>query len=381
MNTSENIIRILQDIAKTGTVDPSMLKGLSFEEQELIENLQKQGLVDEALNFVKSNNIDNSWEKFKNKLLLKEKSVIPLWKKTLKYAAIFIVVIASSYFLLNKYKVADTEIKISSNEVELILENGDKQIINTNGESRIVKKNGELVGSQKGNAINYESNAVSEKIVYNELRVPYGKTFNIFLSDGTKVFLNSGTSLKYPVNFGKSKNREVFLVGEAYFEVSKDAIHPFIVNANQMNIKVLGTKFNVSSYTDDSEINTVLVEGSVSLSNDSSPKEESMLKPGFKGSWDKTQSKIVLEKVDTRIYTEWMNGDVIFRNATFEEMTKKLERNYNVKIQNNNIGLNLKKFNASFNKNIESIDDIMISISEIYPFTFNKMDDKIIINQ
>jgi transmembrane sensor len=380
MNTSENIVSILQDISKTGIVNPERIKGLSIEEQELIKNLHKDGLVDEALKFVNSINVDSNWKAFKKKILLKEKRTIPLWKKAFKYAAIFIVVFGSSFFLLNNFKSDDIEIKMSSDAIELILENGDKKILNANGESKIVKASGEVIGSQKGDVLNYKSNTSSQKLVYNELRVPYGKTFNIFLSDGTKVFLNAGTTLKYPVNFIKGKNREVFLEGEAYFEVSKDALHPFIVNANEMHVRVLGTKFNVSSYQDDSEINTVLVEGSVSLSNDAKPNESSLLEPGHKGSWNKSQSKISVEKVDTRIYTEWMNGDVIFRNATFEDMAKKLERNYNVTIENNYKDLSHKKFNASFNKKIESIDDIMVSIGEVYPFTYTKLDNKIIIN-
>lgn len=380
MNSSEKIVAILQEIAKSGIVNPDRIKDLSIEEQELIINLHKDGLINDALSFVNSVNVGNSWEQFKKKLPFKEKSSIPLWKKAFKYAALFIVVFGCLFFLKDKFKVDETEIKISSDAIELILENGDIKILNPTGESKIIKKNGSVVVSQKGNNLNYQPNTTTQKLVYNELRVPYGKTFNILLSDGTKVFLNAGTTLKYPVNFIKGKNREVFLEGEAFFEVSKDTKHPFIVNANNMNVKVLGTKFNMSSYKDDSEISTVLVEGSVSLSNDSKPKETSLLKPGYKGSWNKSDSNISLEKVDTRIYTEWMHGDVIFRNSTFEEIIKKLERNYNVTIQNNHKALNLKKFNASFNKNIESIDDILISIGEIHPFTHTKIDNKIIIN-
>lgn len=381
MNKSKTILEILQDIVKTGIINPDKIKDLSIEEQELINNLHQDGLINDALEFLNSLKVDNSWELLKKKLSIKEKHSIPLWKKAFKYAATIIVVIGCSFFLINKFKVNNNDLKISSDAIELILESGDKKILYTNGESKIVENNGEVIGSQKGNIINYDSKTTSKKLVYNELRVPYGKTFNIFLSDGTKVFLNAGTTLKYPVNFIKGKNREVFLEGEAYFEVSKDEMHPFIVNANEMNIKVLGTKFNVSSYNDDSEINTVLVEGSVSLSSDSKPNDASLLKPGYKGSLDKSQSKISFKKVDTRIYTEWMHGDVIFRNSTFKEITKKLERNYNVIIENKYNELSLKRFNASFNKNIETIDDIMTSIGEIHPFTYTHMDNKIIINQ
>lgn len=381
MDTSKKIIKILKEIANTGYVDSNIIKNLTIEEQELINGLHENGLINGALDFLSSVNVENNWDLFKKKISVKEERRISLWKKIYKYAAVFIFLLSCTYFLHNRYKGIDnTKTKVAfDNSIELVQDNGDVKILNANGKSKIVKKNGEVICKQKGNTINYKSNKPSEKLAYNELRVPYGKTFNISLSDGTKVYLNSGTTLKYFVNFIKGKNREVFLEGEAYFEVSKDSLHPFIVNANDMNVKVLGTKFNVSSYNDDNEINTILIEGSVSLTNDNITNKEYLLKPGYKGSWNKSQSEISFEKVDTRKYPEWMKGDIIFRNSTFEEMTKKLERNYNVTIENYNKELSLKRFNASFNKNVEDIDDIMVSISKTYPFTYEKTDNKIII--
>ena len=381
MNANEQIIKILKKIDKTKVIDLIDLKSLSLEEQELIKNLYKDGLIKDALSFIDTINTENSWEAFKKKLYSKNRSTKPLWRKVYKYAAIFVLLLTCGFLLKNKFKTEDNEVKIASGSIELILENGEKKILNLGGTTEIVKESGNVIGQHKGDAINYESNSAVKKIVYNQLRIPYGKTFNLFLSDGTKVYLNSGTSLKYPINFIKGKKREVFLEGEAFFEVAKDASHPFIVNTNNMNIEVLGTKFNVSSYSDDTETNTVLIEGSVSLSLDKTPEETLLLKPGYKGTLNNSESQIALEKVDTQMYTEWIHGDVIFRNSTFDDMIKKLERNYNVIIENNYSELSLKKFNASFNKNIETIDDIMISIGEIHPFTYKKIDNKIIINK
>lgn len=381
MKTNEKIIRVLKDINKKNILTPDMLTGLTLEEKDLIKALYKDKLITEALNFVQTLDTDKNWNEIKEKLIPnKTTPIIPLWRKVSKYAAILLVILASVFLLKTQLNSKIQPSSSFTNEIKLVLENGEVRVLNTNTNNQIIKKNGEIIGLQEGNVINYNSSKTSKKLVFNTLEVPYGKTFNIILSDGTKVFLNSGSKIKYPINFIIGKNREVFLEGEAFFDVAKDKNHPFIVNANNVDIKVLGTKFNVSSYAEDSEINTVLVEGSVSLSHSKSPNTTSLLQPGYKGSWNKLDAKMSFEKVDTKIYTEWMQGDVIFRNTTFEDMVKKLERNYNVSIQNNNKSLSLKKFNASFNKNIESIDQILISIGKIHPFTYKKEDNKIIIN-
>ena len=130
-------------------------------------------------------------------------------------------------------------------------------------------------------------------MVYNTLKIPYGKKFEVQLSDGTIVHLNAGTSLRYPVQFVKNQSRQVYLTGEAFFEVSKDKAHPFTVNTQEVNVEVLGTKFNVNSYTEDVSTDVVLVEGKVSLYKDKKTAENQVyLTPGLKGSNIKGQQKI-----------------------------------------------------------------------------------------
>ena len=184
------------------------------------------------------------------------------------------------------------------------------------------------------------------------------------------VHLNSGTKIKYPIKFLKGQKREVFIDGEAYFKVFEDKEHPFVVNADEMAIQVLGTEFNVSSYAEDNEIKTVLVEGSVRLSSALDPGKHTILEPGFKGSWDRTDHQTNVEKVNIELYTGWIDGEMIFRKSSFANMVKKLERRYNVTIVNNYNELGEKTFNATFSVNVETIDDIMQSISEIYPLEY-----------
>lgn len=369
MEIPPKVIKVLRKIKAEGSIDLDKLKKLSVEEQEVIHKLYDDGLVEEALGFIDAMDIDKNWEELQSLLKQHSKPVVPLWKKSLKYAAVFVGLIGI-FFLVQRNSMKEPEVQLSGDEIQLVLENGDIQILKADGSGKIVSKNGQVVGSQKGTELKYNTNAELEELVYNQIKIPNGKTFKLTLSDGTHVYLNSGSVLRFPVKFIKGLKREVYLEGEAFFDVSKDKLHPFIVNANAINVRVLGTKFNVSSYAEDNEVSTVLVEGSVSLNNDAKPNEKTMLTPGYKGAWNKSGSGISLEKVDTSLYTNWMKGEIIFKSVAFREIIKKLERTYNVKIVNDNKGLDGIKLSGSFDKNIESIEDVMDAMSKIQSFNY-----------
>src|SRR5690606_26168312 len=284
------------------------------------------------------------------------------WKSVLKYAAIFIGLFTVVYFFQIDDKNGEVK-QISETSIKLKIGNDAIKVINEGENQQIISASGIVVAEQKGNKIRYNSNADIDELVYNELEIPYGKIFNVELSDGTVVHLNSGTKMRYPVKFLKGQKREVFLDGEAYFKVTHDKDHPFIVNADAVGVEVLGTEFNISSYPEDSEIGTVLLEGSISLSNSFVPNDNIVLKPGNKGTWDKNTHSTEVEEVDVSNYTGWVEGELVFKNSTFENMSKKLERKYNVTIQNNNLLLENKIFTAHFNVDIESIDDVLRSIN------------------
>lgn len=370
MEIHKNVIKILQEINSNGKIDVEKLKKLSIEEQELINNLYQDGLVEGALCLVDSIDVDKNWEELQGMLQRYSKPVVPLWKKTLKYAAILIVLLGT-FFLYQHNSAVNPEVNLASDEIKLVLENGEVQILKVGGNDQVVLSNGQVVGNQKGKELNYVSDSSVKELVYNTIQIPNGKIFNITLSDGTHVYLNSGSSLKFPVQFIKGKKREVFLEGEAFFDVTKDKSHPFVVNADDVRVKVLGTKFNVSSYTEDKTVNTVLVEGSVALSSSGKPTDKTMLKPGFKGAFDKSGTAVFsLEKVDTRQYTNWMKGEIAFKGIGFKEIARKLERTYNVSITNNNKELDAVKFSGSFDRNIESINEVMDVMSKIYSFEY-----------
>jgi len=267
-----------------------------------------------------------------------------------------------------------------STDIVLQLENGNIQIISENNKVEVRDADGNIVANQNGDKIIYDNNSDLEKIAYNTIKIPYGKRFQLQLSDGTTVHLNSGTTLKYPVKFIAGENRQVFLDGEAFFDVAKDKKHPFIVNADDLNVRVLGTHFNVSNYPEDAATDVVLVEGSVGMYNvheEFDASKNTVLKPGYKGSFNKQNNMIFTKPVLTDIYTSWVNGGLTFRNMTFKNIITKLERRYNVTIINKNEKLANEKFNASFSD--ESIDKVMSYFNDIHGINYTIKNDQILI--
>ncbi|MDC6389207.1 FecR domain-containing protein [Maribacter sp. PR1] len=376
MVKKERLKSILLRTKKIGNINEEILEDLSNEERELVIELNKEGLIDEAIQLIENMDTEKEWDLFKSRISVEPTKVIPLWKTVLKYAALLVGIGLIAYFSLNRFE-PEIDATQTSGTIKLKTGNDAVKILKENISQKLVSSSGEVLGEQKGNKISYKSTSEIDELVYSELEIPYGKIFDLEFSDGTIVHLNSGTKIRYPVKFLKGLDREVFIEGEAYFKVSKDKNHPFIVHADEVDVKVLGTEFNITSYKEDNDIKTVLVEGSVSMSN--SNKNNVVLNPGEKGTWSRGASSTSVEQVDVGLYTSWIKGELLFRNESFKNMAKKLERKYMVQIQNNNLLLSDKKFNARFNVNIESIEDVIKSISEIQKFEYQITSDKVII--
>ena len=303
-------------------------------------------------------------------------------KNTLKYAAIFCLIFGLGYYSNNNY--------VSNNEVEKIIPKKNDIVLTStdNGEVVIEKDDNKTDDKkiipkinliQKSDQLIYDNNIDIKELVYHSLKVPYGKRFNIVFSDGSKAYLNSGSVIRYPVKFIEDKKREVFLEGEAFFDVAENKNELFIVNSKGIYVEVYGTKFNVRNYSEDFNSDIVLVEGSVGINN-SEVSELTILKPGFKGSVDKESFRVTTSKVNTKIYTSWIDGEVIFRNETFSQILKKLERLYNVTIINNkNESLN-EVFNAAINVENENIEQVLEYFNKIYNIEYQIFNNKIIIN-
>jgi transmembrane sensor len=170
---------------------------------------------------------------------------------------------------------------------------------------------------------------------YTELYVSHGSKINTQLPDGTLVWLNSGSTLKYPQSFTRRK-RQVELLGEAYFEVAHDPSHPFIVNAGDIDLRVLGTKFNVMAYPDEDHVSATLEQGKVSVERVNDERKASWLcylEPGEHAVYTKEKGTISKSLIRTDKYTSWKDGKLIFRNDPLEEVIIRLERWYNVEIE------------------------------------------------
>ncbi len=305
-----------------------------------------------------------------------------------KRAAIFVGFLGLGYLM---YMTTEDSYKmeVDGNTIMIKQENGNMQIIKEEGSVEIVDNKGRIIGKQNGTQLDYRNsvardtdNLPNEILTYNELVVPYGKKMKLILSDSTIVHINSGTRLKYPVNFLGNKDRTVFLEGEAFFEVTKSNKAPFIVNTDKVDIRVLGTKFDVSAYQDDEKVSTVLLEGSVELytsDHGTVGDEKYLLVPGQIGSWNKSMNKMKVAETDVNEYTSWINGQTIFNIRPFPEILKVLERHYNVSITNNYKLLDNQQFFAKFDT--ETIEQVLTYFQNSVPFHYTKTGDMIEINQ
>lgn len=158
-----------------------------------------------------------------------------------------------------------------------------------------------------------------------------GSRVHFTLPDKSEVWLNSGSTLEYPVNFNTQKQRKVKLNGQGYFNVSHNEKHPFLVETGELNIKVLGTSFDVSNYANDRFVSSTLEEGSIALL-DMQGKEVARLNPGQKSLLDRETHKLLVENIDTRLITSWKDGKLIFKNTPLNEVAKQMERWFNCSI-------------------------------------------------
>ena len=275
-------------------------------------------------------------------------------------------------------KSIDTE---NSDKVKLIL--SDKQNIDIDEEnSTIVYSNsGQQVKIGNSKSIS-QSSVTNNKVAYNTLIVPYGTRSKVKLSDNSMVWLNSGSKLIYPVAFNGNK-REVYLEGEAIFEVAHNKAHPFVVKVDNHEIEVLGTVFNVSNYLDENIINTTLKSGSIQINykDDSFFKSNKIFKilPGSMASFDKTTNHINSKKVDIKKHFAWREGILIFKNDNLKFIMKRLSRYYNVDIIIENENLTNQTFSGYLDLK-DDVERVVQVIKETTNFEYDKVtNNKIII--
>ena len=245
-------------------------------------------------------------------------------------------------------------------KAELVLADGTTRILGSEvTDSLLVQQGANIVVQNQGVSYCVDSSVVEER--YNTLRVPRGGEYSITLSDGTIVYLNSESELRYPVNF-VGRDRRVYLSGEAYFDVVQDEAHPFIVDMGNSSVRVLGTSFDVRAYADEDEVLTTLVQGSVKFS---AGKEFVTLEPGKQAVLGKSGS-IETSEVDTYLYTAWKEGVFAFKRQRLEEIMKVVARWYDVNI----FWENVSQKEVTFTGKMKRYDDFS-KVVEVLEMTGN----------
>jgi len=264
----------------------------------------------------------------------KRTSLRRLWT-SISVAAAILITISAGLFYFSYQKTTKktvsyaTDIVPGKNSATLTLANGEKIFLSDDLKGVVAKEAGlSIIKTAKGQII-YNVVDLSPKVNHmNTLSTTKGETYQVRLPDGTLVWLNAASSLSYSTSLSERGIRKVKLVGEAYFEVAKDKVHPFVVSTDKQEIEVLGTHFNVNAYPDEPLSKTVLVEGSVKISTNEMSK---ILKPNQQASL--SDKEIDIEIVDSKQAIAWKNGFFSFDNENLESVMRKISRWYNVDVQ------------------------------------------------
>ncbi|WP_316841275.1 FecR family protein [Pedobacter gandavensis] len=269
---------------------------------------------------------------------IKRKNKIFSIGRYLSAAAILMIVGISTYFFLNKVNPQDQSVASvivpGSNTATLTLADGRKINLSDAKNGAILEQTGIQITKSADGRLMYKvqgtEGATAQSLTYNTIETPKGGQYQVILPDGTKVWLNAVSSLRFPMSFASLSERKVELSGEAYFEVEKDKAHPFKVVSDGQEVQVLGTHFNINSYKDEGGIKTTLLEGSVKVTSKGTKQAEVIIKPGEQAILNPEGIEIV--KTDVEQVIDWKNGDFIFQHESLKEIMNKIGRWYNVRV-------------------------------------------------
>ncbi|TKC09508.1 FecR family protein [Pedobacter frigoris] len=303
------------------------------EKKAILDYYKHTAPAQERLNYINSLDIETAWQKTTQRHNKKQKKT--KWPNLIKYVAALVVLTCSValWFMLNRNDqgiVADhvyhykNDVLPGNNKAQLILSDGRKVTLDANKISLIEKNGTKLVGSS-GELVytNINENDKHEDL-YNTLIVPRAGIYNLQLPDGTRVWLNAMSELRFPLKFSDNERR-IELRGEGYFEVAKDAEHPFKIALNGSEIEVLGTTFNTSCYGNIAK--TTLIEGSVKIKNS---QKNGFLKPGQQGIVQSSGLEISRGDIDKA--TAWRKGYFYFSNDAIQPVLEEIARWYDLKI-------------------------------------------------
>ena len=300
----------------------------------LVEELKDKNRIEHEMHIIAKFDTERALSKLKNRKQVKRRGILS-W-----IAAASVVVIGgvSAWILLSQEPDVDnlsvTE-KFESGKAIVTLEMASGLKYRLDTLSSVVRNNRVNVAFDNNDRVlkikeqDSLADGATKEIGYNTVNVPYGGTYTVELCDGTKVYLNSGTTLEFPSRFD-GKVRSVILKGEAYFDVARNVSKPFVVEVDEMKVKVLGTSFNVKSYVDEPGVYTTLVEGSVAILRDGQP--EKKIKPGEQAYYNKGVGTLSIAEVDVNEFTSWKDGVFYFKDIALEEILRIVSRWYDLEV-------------------------------------------------
>jgi ferric-dicitrate binding protein FerR (iron transport regulator) len=294
---------------------------------------------------------------------------LQLWVKIAAAACIALLLAIGGHYIIQTPKsgpIAQTrsqDVAPGGNKAVLTLANGQTIILDnahagqltSQGNSKITKVNNGLIAYQPGTSTGSGPAAMQ----YNTLAVPRGGQYQLILPDGTKVWLNAASSIRYPAAFTGTERR-VAITGEAYMEVAKDVNRPFIVTTRHSDITVLGTRFNVMAYSNEPVVNTTLLEGSIKVSLPGE-KQSIMIEPGEQASVGNTSSDIQVNKVNADDAAAWIHGLLSLNDVSVQEFMDQLSRWYDVDIEYAG-KVPPKKFGGMINRNAH-LSDVLSALN------------------
>ncbi|MDP3444662.1 MAG: FecR family protein [Ignavibacteria bacterium] len=309
------------------------------------------------------------------------------FRKIMQYAAVFALVFsigaAIPYFYFTRSNDIFTEIPVSSSgfdEAKLILSGGEEILLKEKQTNLQFNAAGNQIKIDKDSIIHYHQKTSQNTMV--QVIIPFGRRSKILLSDGTKVWLNAGSKLVFPQKF-TGRNRKVFLKGEAYFDVFKNKDIPFIVSSDNMNVTVHGTEFNMRDNDSENELEVVLIEGAVSLKENSVMNflgKEIKLEPNQKAIYNKADNKTSVESnVDVAYYISWKEGFLEFNRESILNVFKRLSQFYNVRfVTESSVELN-RKISGKLDLK-ETLEEVMKVVSDAAPISYRIDNNKVFVN-
>ncbi len=319
----------------------------------------------------------NDWEEIKQKLACKR---TPVWKRLMRYAAILLVGVGCIGAIMRMISDEPT-VQFAQEEIEpgclkavLTFADGEKMMLGANHshDLQVLEEYG--ISVNDSTLIYNEVDRIDE---YHTLEVPRGGEYILTLEDGTKVWINAETIIKFPTRFKQNERKVLLLGGEAYFRVCKDVERPFYVECKDISIKVTGTEFNVMAYPEKKRIETTLVNGGVKIYKE---KQELSLTPQEQAIYSQTDNKLSKKKVDVKYFTSWKDGVFEFREMPLGDVVVQLERWYNVNFTFQDDSLKQILFTGAIIKN-KSLKFILNIIKETQLIDYSITEDTVIIKK